>query len=122
MPFSLSTPATYSPPLQMAAKYTSPVVSNFVIGLTVCAGIAFAKTSDTRSGAEKKTILVATPSPAQTSRLPLSWSPDRSAESVEPARWRDNGHSYSFPDRLGRWGLMQNTSVSPGAGDALPAP
>src|SRR5437879_8958348 len=90
MPFSLSTPATFSPPLQMAAKSTSPVVSNFVIGLTVCAGIAFAKTSDTRSGAEKKTILIATPSPAQTSRLPPSWSPDRSAESVEPARWRDN--------------------------------
>src|SRR5215472_8766615 len=54
MPFSRSTPATLSPPLQMAAKYTSPVASNFVIGLTVCAGIAFAKTSDARSGAEKK--------------------------------------------------------------------
>src|SRR5215510_8353677 len=100
MPFSRSTPATLSPPLQMAAKYTSPVVSNLVIGLTVCAGIAFAKTSDARSGAEERTILIAAPSPAQTSHLPPWWSPDRSAESVEPARWMDNRHSYSFPDRL----------------------
>src|SRR6516164_10386510 len=100
MLFSRSTPATFSPPLQMAAKYTSPVVSNLVIDLTVCAGIVYVKTSDTRSGAEKKPILIAAPSPAQTSRLPPWWSPDRSAESVEPARWRDNRHSYSFPDRL----------------------
>src|SRR5215467_8906540 len=100
MAFSRSTPAAFSPPLQMVAKYTSPVVSNFVIDLTVCAGTLFTKPSDKRSDAEKTTILIAAPSPAQTSHLPPWWSPDHSAELAEPARWRDNRHSYFCGDRL----------------------